>query len=318
MPPENQIQAVAPADARAFLTPFLPDPKLVEGMDDKAVVEYHGRFSKTLDTVRPPKGDWRKEMAGDDEKEFKLAERYTTPADVWKKARALENRIASGELRSVLPKDATPEQVTAWRTENGIPAEPTKYDLKLKDGLVIGAEDKPILDSILGKLHGKNVSNEQASELVNAYYEALEAETKKGGEILAQNKQKVSDALNVKWGADYRGNMNRIAALVDANVGATSPLKGMIHATLATNQEFAEFMETMARQINPVTTLIPGAGANIANALADELKGIEAKMVAAQRAGPGTAEFKAYFGDEALQQRYRELLDAQSKMKQAA
>ena len=318
MPPENQIQAVAPADARAFLAPFVPDPKLVESMDDKAVVEYHSRFTGTLDKVRPPKGDWRKEMAGDDEKEFKLAERYTTPADVWKKARALENRIASGELRSVLPKDATPEQVTAWRTENGIPAEPTKYDLKLKDGLVIGAEDKPILDSILGKLHGKNVSNEQASELVNAYYEALEAETKKGGEILAQNKQKVSDALNVKWGADYRGNMNRIAALVDANVGATSPLKGMIHATLATNQEFAEFMETMARQINPVTTLIPGAGANVANALADEIKGIEAKMVAAQRAGPGTAEFKAYFGDEALQARYRELLDAQGRMKQAA
>ena len=309
--PNTQI---APAEARTFVSAFVPDPKVIEGLDDTAVVAYHGRVSAAIDKVRP-KGNgafpdnWRQAIAGDNADELKQLERYSTPQDVWKKARALEVRLSSGELRSNLPKDATPEQTAAWRKENGVPEAPEKYELKLKDGLVIGAEDKPIVDSFLKRLHGKHVTNEQASELVNAYYDILEAEAAKGETEKAGVKQKVSDALTTKWGGDYRGNMNRIAALVDANVPITSKLKGMIQATIETNQEFAELMETFARQINPVTTLIPGAGANIANALADEINAIELKM---------RTDRDAYNKDEALQARYRDLLDARERIKKAA
>ena len=309
--PNTQI---APAEARTFVSAFVPDPKVIEGLDDTAVVAYHGRVSAAIDKVRP-KGNgafpdnWRQAIAGDNADELKQLERYSTPQDVWKKARALEVRLSSGELRSNLPKDATPEQTAAWRKENGVPEAPEKYELKLKDGLVIGAEDKPIVDSFLKRLHGKHVTNEQASELVNAYYDILEAEAAKGETEKAGVKQKVSDALTTKWGGDYRGNMNRIAALVDANVPITSKLKGMIQATIETNQEFAELMETFARQINPVTTLIPGAGANIANALADEINAIELKM---------RTDRDAYNKDEALQARYRDLLEARERIKKAA
>ena len=309
--PNTQI---APAEARTFVSAFVPDPKVIEGLDDTAVVAYHGRVSAAIDKVRP-KGNgafpdnWRQAIAGDNADELKQLERYSTPQDVWKKARALEVRLSSGELRSNLPKDATPEQTAAWRKENGVPEAPEKYELKLKDGLVIGAEDKPIVDSFLKRLHGKHVTNEQASELVNAYYDILESEAAKGETEKAGVKQKVSDALTTKWGGDYRGNMNRIAALVDANVPITSKLKGMIQATIETNQEFAELMETFARQINPVTTLIPGAGANIANALADEINAIELKM---------RTDRDAYNKDEALQARYRDLLDARERIKKAA
>ena len=312
--PLEQAAAVTPADARTFVESFIEDPGAAKTWDDNRIMSLHGKLTAAIDKVRP-KGNgafpdnWRQAIAGDNADELKQLERYSTPQDVWKKARALEVRLSSGELRSNLPKDATPEQTATWRKENGVPEAPEKYELKLKDGLVIGAEDKPIVDSFLKRLHGKHVTNEQASELVNAYYDILEAEAAKGETEKATTKQRVSDALTTKWGGDYRGNMNRIAALVDANVPVTSKLKGMIQATLDTNQEFAELMETFARQINPVTTLIPGAGANIANALADEIKQIEDGM----RKDRG-----AYNKDEALQARYRDLLEERERIKKAA
>src|SRR5580765_7475618 len=73
--------------------------------------------------------DWRKNIAGDDEKELAQASRYASPADIWKKARALEQRLSSGELRPVLTKDAKPEEITAYRKAHGIPEAPDKYDL---------------------------------------------------------------------------------------------------------------------------------------------------------------------------------------------
>src|SRR5687767_3918859 len=47
--------------------------------------------------------NWRQEMTGGDEKELKQAERYLTPADVWKKTRSLEQKLSSGEYKAVVP-----------------------------------------------------------------------------------------------------------------------------------------------------------------------------------------------------------------------
>src|SRR5260221_8933915 len=63
--------------------------------------------------------DWRKNIAGEDEKEIAQIGRYASPADIWKKARALEQRMSSGELRPVLMKDAKPEELTAYRKAHG-------------------------------------------------------------------------------------------------------------------------------------------------------------------------------------------------------
>ena len=306
MPPENQPAGVAPAEARAFVQSFVPDPKVLEGMDDKTIVDYHGRVIQAVDKFRPKGTDkwpetWRQELAAGDEKAVKQLERYTTPAEVWKKARELEAKVTSGELRAVLGKDAPPEAVAAWRAQNGIPPTPDKYELKLTPGIKLDDSDKPILDAILGRLHAKNVSNEQASEFVNAYYDAVEVEGKQAAEQEAKDKQQVTDELNKKWGAEYRGNMNRISALLDKSLPANSKLKVTLQNTVAVNQEFAELMEKLAREINPHTTLIPGAGENFANALADEIKEIEDFM---------KKDRPAYNKDEAKQARYRALLEA--------
>ena len=65
--------------------------------------------------------DWRSKMAGGDAKEAKRLERFASPKEVFKSYRAFETRLSSGELKSAMPKDAKPENLTAWRAENGIP-----------------------------------------------------------------------------------------------------------------------------------------------------------------------------------------------------
>lgn len=313
-------QTVAPAQAREFVSTFVPDPKLVAGLDDKAVVEYHGRVIQAIDKFRPVQtgafpDNWRQTIAGDNADELKQLERYATPQDIWKKGRELEKRVTSGELRAAAPaKDAKPEDVAAWRAQNGIPAAPDKYELKLRDGLVIGEDDKPVISAILTKVHGKHVNNEVASAFVEAYYDQVEEQTKVGAQKQAEAKQATATALNKKWGGEYTGNINRIHGLVDANVPTNSPLNAKIKTTLETDQAFAEFMESMARQINPAGVLIPGAGGNYANALADEIKSIEALMGAQK----GTPEHDKYWKDEALQERYRDLIAARDASKAKA
>lgn len=312
---EQQQQQIQPAQAREFVTQFVHDPKVLEGMPDADVLAFHGRIGQAIDKVRPAQqgfGDnWRQAIAGDNADELKQLERYSTPQDIWKKSRELEKRITSGELRAPAPgKDAKPEEVAAWRAQNGIPPTPDKYDLKLKDGLVIGEDDKPIINAILSKVHGKNVNNETASAFVEAYYEQVAEQVKKGGELAAKLKGDTAAALNKKWGAEYTGNLNRIHALIDANVPESSPMKAKIKATLETDADFAELMENFARQINPAGVLIPAGQGGYANALADEIKQIEGKMKAAQAAGRGSPEWKAYYDDEALQGRLRDLYAA--------
>lgn len=252
---------------------------------------------------------WRQDIAGNDEKELAQLARYATPADVWKKARALEQRVTSGELRSVLPKDATPEQVAQWRTENGIPPSPDKYELKLREGLVIGEEDKPFVGKFLERMHGKNVNTEQASAIFEAYYDLLDEENGKAQAARAETEKKVEDALRGKWGNEYRDNQNRIQALLEANLPLDSKLKATLSASLKGNQELAELMENIARQIMPVTTLLPGAGGNIASAVEDEIAAIEKVM---------KEDRDRYNKDEKMQARWRELDDYRQRNKAKA
>jgi hypothetical protein len=90
--------------------------------------------------------DWRQQIAGDDEKALNQLGRYATPADIWTKARALEQRISSGiwtkaraleqrissgELQdqSPFPDKGTEDEQAAWRAERNLPDAPDKYEI---------------------------------------------------------------------------------------------------------------------------------------------------------------------------------------------
>jgi len=310
-----------PDEARTWLETVIPDPDYVKALpEDKLKTVYTG--AQEAWKKANPYGDdpWRgiaTEFATKDgkvdEKLLTRVKRYATPADALNAHIALQNKIAAGEMRSTLPPNATEEQVKAWRTENGIPESPDKYELKLKDGLVIGEEDRPIIDAFLKSAHGANMTAQQASQAVDWYYEEVERQTAQRAELDKQLAAKAQDALRAAWGNEYRTNENMVLGLLD---GAPAGVKDQImHGRLADGTPIMSHPETMmwlrqlAGEINPVTAIIPNAGGNIVGAIEDEIKQIETWMKAPRTSPEG----KKYWDDVKVQERYRALLDAKER-----
>lgn len=314
----DQAVTVTAADARTFLKDYVTDPESLPKLTDDKAIGMYGKIKPIVDRGTADWApDWRQKLAGDDPKALKQLERYASPKDVWSKTRSMEARMSSGELKSALPDKATAEQITAWRTENGIPETPDKYDLTLKDGSKISKEDKPIIDAFLKDLHGTNVNNAQASAVVDWYRTTQARLADERAQKDVDYAQKTSDELHGEWGKEYRLNMNKIDGLL-----ATMPADvrdlfkyGRLSNSdpMLANAGVLRALNSWARTINPVSTLIPNSEGDISKAIDGEIKQIEANMAAPK----GTKEYKAYWGDNKAQERLRELYDGRDRAKAA-
>lgn len=287
-----------------------------------------GAASAAADAGKPSNGDdskagywpndWRNRVAGTDEKLLKRLERYQSPDDVTKALIGLQTKISAGELRSPLPKNATEEQVKTWREENGIPESHDKYDLQLDKGLVIGDDDKPVIDSILKAVHEKHGNNEMASNMARVYFKLKEEAEVQQQEEDRANAQAAEDALRTEWGAEFRPNLNAIDnlfAMAPADLKDAIKFGRLADGTpIMANAGAIKWLNQLAREINPASTLIPNAGTNLSGAIDDEIKQIEKDMGAPK----GTPEYKAYWEDDKRQARYRDLLDAREKSQKRA
>lgn len=259
--------------------------------------------------------DWRKHLAGNDEKEVKQLERFASPADVWRKARALEQRLSSGELKAVtpFPDKGTPEQQAAWRTENGIPESPDKYQVNLGEGVVIGEQDKPIIDDFLKSAHASNTPPNVVNATLKWYYDFAEKQREARYEQDQQAKAKFEDTMRPEWGGEYRPNLNSVHALLDmAPEGVKDKfLNGRLAdgTPIGSDPDTLRWLANLSRQINPITTIIPGSGANISQAIEDELSKFNGMM-----ADRGSEYWKGP-NAEKNQARYRELLSAKERQK---
>jgi hypothetical protein len=251
--------------------------------------------------------DWRLKAAGGDEKVAKSFERFASPKALADSYRALNQRLSSGELRSMLPKDAKPEEVAKWRTENGIPEKPEAYEMP--EGLVVGEEDKAGVNEFLTAMHGANATPAQVQAGLNAYYKIKEQSIAALGESDVAHRDEVQDTLRAEWGAEYRGNVNSINAFLDmAPAGVKEKL---LSARMPDGRAVAndpDMMRTLiawAREVNPVGTVVP-AGGDQMGAIDTEIDKIRKVM---------REDRKAYDRDEKMQERFRQLLEARDKRK---
>jgi len=306
-----------PADPAAA-DPKAADPKAGDPKPDSKAADPKAGDPKQGDPAADDKtgdpwGGLREKIAGGDEKKLARLNRYASPQAAIDALFALQTRISSGELKSMLPKNATPEQIATWRAENGVPETPDKYELKLRDGLVIGAADKPIIDEALKVLHGTNATAAQASALVDWYY----SETVRQADERAQKDkafaQANEDTLRSEWKDEFRPNMNMVNGLISTMPAEAQQL--FMAGRLANGDPIMSHpgvLKTLvnwAREINPVGTVVPNAGANIASAIEDEITTIEKKM----QAPKGSPEYRDYWENDKTQTRYRELLEARDR-----
>ena len=253
----------------------------------------------------PP--DWRKTVSKDDAKVLARLERYASPEAAMQALIAAQNRIAAGELKPVLGKNATPEQVAEYRAALGIPEAPDKYDLG-KDAAGIAPE---LLSPVLKHAHETNQTPEQVKATLKAWSEIQTNVAEQRAEADLDAQTKGEDMLRQEWGPEFRRNINLIHGLLDG--AATPGLKGQLlggrladGTPIGSSPAALKMLASLALIQNPAGVVVPGAEANPLKGVDDEITKIEKTM---------RENRTAYNKDEAMQARYRELLGAREKLK---
>lgn len=259
--------------------------------------------------------DWREKLAGDDKKLLSTLKRFTSPKTFSDSYFAMKQKLSSGEYLKALPENPSEEDLAEYRKFVGVPETPEAYSLELGDGLVIGDEDKPVVDDFLKNAHAANLTDSQVKTAVEWYYRTQEIAQEQRDQLDTQRKQERDDALRQEYGNDYRRNLNLVGGLLDTWGEDAKALILSARApdgtTLLHNPAVVRALVQNATEINPVATVVSGSGANAANAINDEIARIESMM------GDRSSEYwqgaKAN-GETTMQVRYRELVGARSKL----
>jgi hypothetical protein len=252
--------------------------------------------------------DWRERMAGDDKAFLNTLKRYASPLTYAKAGFEAQQKIRSGEAKKPIGPDASPEEIAAFRKENGIPESPAEYKVELADGMVPGEADKPLLDGFKEFAHGKNYTPAQLNDVLNWYYSQQDAISAQRLEADLTIKTATEEALRSEWGAEYRSNVNAIknylsglpqgvgAAIVEARAPDGTPL--------GNHPEVVRWLAAVARDAMPGAGLVPAGTSNPSAAIETEIETIRSLMQAGD---------PKYWKDDKMQARYRELISAQQR-----
>lgn len=255
--------------------------------------------------------DWREKASKGDEKVAQRLGRYASPEAALDALIAAQNRISKGELKPVLGKNATPEQLKEYREANGIPEAPDKYDLK--DVKLDGIQPE-LLDVVLQEAHATNQTPEQVQATVRAWGKINQAIAEQRYEADVNLQKAGEDALREEWGPEFRRNINLVHGLLDGS-GSQELKTNLLNGRLAdgtpigSSPDALKLLASLALIQNPTGVVVPGAEANPLQGVEEEIAKIE-KVMRENR--------PAYNKDEKMQARYREMLEAREKLKPRA
>lgn len=255
---------------------------------------------------------WRESYAGTDEKKLNQLKRYDSPRAVLDALFSAQQKISSGELKAPLPKDATPEQLAAYRKDNGIPEKADAYFTNLPDGVKLTDSDKEMLKPYADLMHKHNLSPQAASEFLGIRAKMLD-------DLIANQSQndqtlraQVEESLRAEWGGEYRANINNIRTMLqgapedvrEAILSARTSDGRALFNHPATTQYFAH----LARQLNPFGTIVGADGGALTG------KGAEARIaeINGMMGKPDSAYWKGA-QSAAIQKEYRDLLTARER-----
>jgi hypothetical protein len=304
--------APTPAAVKPAVTPTPAAPAPAVAVKPAGVLERPDPAVEAAPVQPDWPDDWRQKLAKGDDKVLKRLERYASPLDVSNALIAAQNKISSGEVKSVLAKDATPEELTAWRKDNGIPDAPDGYLEGLPQGVVIGDEDKELVKLFAKDMHDRNASPEIVHAAIQSYYKVQE---KINAEVAEQDQKTASiteEALRAEMGGAYRpmvtGIRNYLATLPTELSEKLQGARLSDGTPLFANLEAVKWFNGIVRELNPASTVVPGAGADAGKSIDNELADLTKLM------GNTSSEYWKGPKAEQLQSRFRELTDAKQRM----
>lgn len=258
--------------------------------------------------------DWRAKVAGEDAKELARLQRMGSPADVWKAYRALEAKISSGQLKAAPKPDATPEELAAWRKDNGLPDSPDGYKPELPNGMVPGEAEMPLIGGFQKTAHELGMTPEQFNKTLSWYFAEQDAAKAAAYEADKAFRTEAEEALRAEWGPAYRAEVKGIANFMEAN--APSGLADVLFNArtadgklIGDHPEMLRWLNSLARTVNPLATLVPAG-------TADPMKAGEARIAEIEQMMRTDAQ--AYWKNPAVQTEYGKLLEARQAMRERA
>jgi hypothetical protein len=297
------------ATPAAPAAPAVTDPKAP--VVDPAKPKEPASILDTPDDDKVTPGDWptnwRELYAGEDQKRLKALSRYASPKAALDAMLSAQDKIRSGELLKKPGKDASPEELKAWRDHQGIPEKAEDYLTKLPNGLVIGEDDKELISSFATELHGLDAPPAIVHKAIDWYYKTIEQQRQDEYEVDREARQQTEDALRADFGEEYRRNINIMNGVIQALPGEAGKLLATARSAdgvqLLNHPDVIRGLVDWARQLNPVATIIPGA--TNPGALGDRIAQIEKVM---------REDINAYWKDEPMKKEYAELLAARERM----
>ena len=252
-----------------------------------------------------------------------MLERYDSPTAVAKGFRELRTKLDSGELKAppkALPDNAKPEEIVAWRKENGLPEDAKTFisALKLPDGLVPGKQDEPLLSSF-AELAMKDGWNQQTyNAAVDWYYKMNDQLSAQREEADADFHTDVLSELTSEWGKEFKANQNAIGNFV-----SMFPDEFRSQLLLARTPDghvvgdhpmFLRAALMLAKEINPASTVLPAAAGSGLSGVESRITEIEGVMRDPQRSD----QYWRGEGGAKMQAELRQLYEARDKMKSRA
>jgi len=261
--------------------------------------------------------DWRNVMTGGDAKRLGAIQKYTSATAVVDALLESRKAISEGKMKPTLAADATPEQIAAYRKDNGIPEKSEEYlkDVKLADGttLVIGENDKALYGKFAEEMHKINATPAQVHTALSAY-QAIVAQ--QADQIFEQNEQarlNGTEALMSEWGNEFRGNKNAIknmlAKMPDGVGGMLESARDQNGLLLLNNPTVLKALAQVARDLDPNATVVEASGGDVGKSISDELSQIQTVL----RTKPEEYWARTPQGEK-MRLRMGELLAAQARM----
>lgn len=212
---------------------------------------------------------WREAIAGEDEESLKALKRFRDPTGLWNKIRNQEKIISQRTTKGAKPAEgATPEEIAAWRTEVGLPAEPKGFveNLKFPDGRVLGDDDKPVAEAFAKALHDGDPSPQGMFNSALGFYQAqLEEATSIQQEQDIDSKVECLVSLRKEFGSqkelDRVFKHIELAVFDDAPEGLADNLlrgaRGADGRLLGNNPQFMSWLASVARKAAPIDEVMP-------------------------------------------------------------
>jgi len=257
--------------------------------------------------------DWVTRVAKGDEKRAKDFAKFQSPEALADAYTALRTRMDSGQVKTALAKDAKPEEIAAWRKDNGIPDAPEKYDL---GGLKVPESDKGLVGEFLKAAHGSNMTPEQAKVSVESYYAQQSAVASARAAKDVEQQQSALDALNKEWGGNYRRNINILTGTVLSKIPESA--RALFQdarlpdgTLLLNNVDAVRGLVAIGMELNPAGVVVPAVGGDLGKSAMDEYKGIQKTMRENRTTYNKDAGMQARFVELAGYLSKNELIDGQ-------